>query len=159
MKKLTCVILKITCATPLDVRSRTRFEGATEILWRQSEAYYGLGNYAQAAMLAQTALTFAGQLRLLKLSYLSATTLGQCYAKQNDLVSAKRTFLQAIDQIEKMRNLIAGTEEEVELFFEYQLAPYYALIHVLLKQGKPLDALLYAERAKSRVLLRRAEER
>src|SRR5205807_5568993 len=39
------------------------------------------------------------------------------------------------------------------LFFENTIASYDALVDLLIRQGKPLDALQYAERAKGRVLL------
>jgi CHAT domain-containing protein len=49
--------------------------------------------------------------------------------------------------------MVAGTELQIQNSFEYRLAPYHALIDVLIKQNKPLEALIYAERAKGRVLL------
>ncbi len=58
-----------------------------------------------------------------------------------------------------MRNLlrspkhVAGSELETQLFLENKVASYNALVDLLIRQGKPLDALLYAERAKGRVLL------
>jgi CHAT domain-containing protein/Tfp pilus assembly protein PilF len=125
----------------------------TEFLWRQAEAYYAWGKYAEAASLSQTALTLARRLRLPKLSYLAATTLGQSYAKQEKLDLASQTFVQAIDNVEQMREKVAGTNEEVELFFQHRLAPYHALIDLFIKQYRPMEALLYAERAKGRVLL------
>jgi CHAT domain-containing protein len=125
----------------------------TEILWRQAQAYYALRNYAQAATLSQQALALARTLRLTKLSYLSATTLGESYSALNKSKLAAQTLVQAIDEVELLREMVAGTERQVQNFFEYRLAPYHALIDLLIKQNKPLDALIYAERAKGRVLL------
>ncbi len=125
----------------------------TEILWRQAEAHYAQRNYAEAATISQQALAMARRLRLTKLAYLSATTLGQSYSAQNKSELAVQTLVQAIDEVELMRGMVAGTEGQVQNFFEYRLAPYHALIDLLIKQNKPLEALIYAERAKGRVLL------
>ncbi len=125
----------------------------TEILWRQAEAHHLLRNYPQATSLSQQALALARRLRLTKLSYLSATTLGQSYSAQNKSELAAQTLVQAIDEVELLREMVAGTELQVQNSFEYRLAPYHALIDVLIKQNKPLEALIYAERAKGRVLL------
>ena len=52
-----------------------------------------------------------------------------------------------------MRDQVAGNEVERQLFFENKVSSYNALTDLFVRQGKPLDALLYAERAKGRVLL------
>lgn len=51
------------------------------------------------------------------------------------------------------RDRVAGREIEAQLFFENNNAAYQTLVDVLVSQSKPLEALLYAERAKGRVLL------
>ncbi len=125
----------------------------TELLWRSAETYYEMGNYAQAAACAESAVAFARSTRLPKLAYLATTTLGQVYAAQGKLDVAKQVLTQAIEQLEMLRNQVAGRETAAQLFFENKLAPYHTLVEILLKQEKPLEALLYAERAKGRVLL------
>ena len=52
-----------------------------------------------------------------------------------------------------MRYQVAGREVERQLFFENKVASYNSLVDLLIKQDRPVDALLYAERAKGRVLL------
>jgi hypothetical protein len=79
--------------------------------------------------------------------------LGESYIAQNESELAAQTLVQAIDEVELLREMVAGTEGQVQKCFEYRLAPYHALIELLIKQNKPLDALIYAERAKGRVLL------
>lgn len=124
-----------------------------EILWRESEAFLAMGGYAEAVSLSSRARSVARELHLPKLSYLSATTLGLAYAKQERFDLAIEALRAAIDEVELSRAMVAGTEEQVGLFFEQRLAPYHTLIELLLKKGKPIEALLYAERAKARVLL------
>jgi CHAT domain-containing protein len=48
---------------------------------------------------------------------------------------------------------VAGREEGLELFFENKLGPYHSLVTLLSAQARNFEALLYAERAKGRVLL------
>lgn len=125
----------------------------TELLWRSAETYYEMGNYAQAAACAENAVALARSTRLPKLAYLATTTLGQVYAAQGKLEVAKQVLTQAIEQLEMLRNQVAGRETAAQLFLENKLAPYHSLVEILVKQEKPLEALLYAERAKGRVLL------
>lgn len=125
----------------------------TELLWRLAETYYEMGNYAQAVTNAESAVALARSAHLPKLAYLATTTLGQVYAAQGKLDVAKQVLTQAIEQLEMLRNQVAGRETAAQLFFENKLAPYHAMVEILVKQGNPLEALLYAERAKGRVLL------
>jgi hypothetical protein len=52
-----------------------------------------------------------------------------------------------------LRDQVAGQEESQQLFFENKISSYTSLIDLLIKQGNTFDALVYAERAKGRVLL------
>jgi len=124
-----------------------------ELLWRSAETYHEIGNYPQAVTCAESAIALARSLHLPKLEFLAMTTLGQSYAAQKKLDLATQTLLQAVDQLEAMRDQVAGSEVESQLFLENKVAAYHALVELFIKQDKPLDALLFAERAKGRVLL------
>jgi len=52
-----------------------------------------------------------------------------------------------------LRDRVAGREAGLQLFFENKVGPYHSLVTLLTMQGKHFEALLYAERAKARVLL------
>jgi CHAT domain-containing protein len=52
-----------------------------------------------------------------------------------------------------MRDQVAGSEIESQLFLENKVSSYHSLMDLMIKQDKPLDGLLFAERAKARVLL------
>ena len=125
----------------------------TEILWRMAQVCYEMGNYSQSAALAESAVSLARASRLSKLLYLATTTLGQSYAAQKKVEIAISTLTQAVEEVEAMRDEVAGREEERQVFFESKVTPYQALMDLLIQQGRSLDALLYAERAKGRVLL------
>jgi CHAT domain-containing protein len=133
-----------------DTKDKTR---QTELLWRSAEVRYEMHDYARSSELAQDALSLARSAHLPKLTYLSTTTLGQSYAAQNKIEFATQTLTEAVDQADAMRYQVAGREVERQLFFENKVSSYNSLIDLLLKQGRVVDAFLYAERAKGRVLL------
>lgn len=124
-----------------------------ELLWRSAETYYDTGDYAQAAGRAESAITLARASHLPKLLYLATTTLGQSYAAQNRFELAIKTLTEAVEQVEAMRDSVGGQEQELQFFLENKVASYTALVDLFVKQNRPVDALLYAERAKGRVLL------
>jgi len=125
----------------------------TEILWRMAQVFYEMGNYSQSAAIAESAVALARAARLSKLLYLATTTLGESYAAQKKVEIAISTLTQAVEEVEGMRDQVAGREEERQVFFESTVTPYHGLVDLLIQQGRSLDALLYAERAKGRVLL------
>jgi len=125
----------------------------TELLWRSAETYYEMGKYGEAVSYAGRAYSLARTSHLPKLEYLSTTTLGQSYAAQNKIEIATQTLIDAVEQAEALRYQVAGREVERQLFFENKVSSYNSLIELLIKQGRVVDAFLYAERAKGRVLL------
>jgi len=133
-----------------DAKDKTR---QTEILWRSAETYYEMGKYDEAVSHVESAASLARASHLPKLTYLATTTLGQSYAAQKKFNLATQTLKDAVEQLEITRDRVAGREVESQLFFENKTVAYHALIDILVKQGRTLDALLYAERAKGRVLL------
>jgi CHAT domain-containing protein len=124
-----------------------------ELLWRSAETYYDMGDYAQAAGRAESAVTLARASHLPKLTYLATATLGQAYAAQERFELAIKTLTEAVEQVEAMRDGVGGQEQELQLFLENKVASYTALVGLLVKQNRTVEALLYAERAKGRVLL------
>lgn len=138
----------------LDLARQTRNKTREiELTWRSAQTLFDMRNYGEAATRAEAAVLLAQSAHLPKLEYLATTTLGQVYAAQGKIDLAEQTLSQAISQLERLRMQVAGRETASQLYFENKLAPYHALIDILTKQGKPLDALLLAERAKARVLL------
>jgi len=124
-----------------------------EILWRSAQASYEEGNYSQSTEMAEGALTLARGSHLPKLTYLATTTLGESLAAQKKADLAIETLKDAVQQLEALREHVAGSEVETQLFLENKVASYDALVDLFITQGKIADALAYAERAKARVLL------
>jgi CHAT domain-containing protein len=132
------------------VNARVR-EG--ELLWRAAQTYYAMQNYRESAVLAEQALALARSLRLPKLTYFATTALGEAYAADEKVELAITALKEAINQVEELRDQVAARPEGRQLFFENKVGPYHTLVKLLTKQGKEFEALLYAERAKGRVLL------
>ena len=132
------------------VNAKTR---EAELLWRAAQTHYAMQNYRESAALAEQALTLARSLQLPKLTYFIAATLGDAYAADDRVELAITTLKEAVNQVEELRDQVAGRQEGPYLFFENKVGPYHVLVELLTKQGKNFEALLYAERAKARVLL------
>lgn len=124
-----------------------------ELLWRSGEAYYLKGDLPKAIASAGSAADLADQLRLPIISYLALTAKGKYFIAQDNDELAFQTLSRAIEQIEALRNQVAGSEQERQVFFENKVASFDLLVDLFVKENKPTDALLYAERAKGRVLL------
>jgi CHAT domain-containing protein/tetratricopeptide (TPR) repeat protein len=125
----------------------------TELLWRTAQTYQQMKEYARAEQFSQDAVAIARAMHLPKLSFLAMATLGDVYAANKKTELAIKTLKDSIDQLETLRDRVAGREEGLELFFENKLGPYHSLVTLLSAQGKNFEALLYAERAKGRALL------
>ena len=124
-----------------------------ELLWRISEVQLAMGDLDSSLDHAQSALEVARLMHSPKLTYLALATIGQTYAALNKTEIAVETLKQAIVSVELMRHKVVGDEIERQLFFQDKVSSYHTLIGLLLKQNKLSEALLYAERAKGRVLL------
>jgi CHAT domain-containing protein len=124
-----------------------------ELLWRAAQIYYARQDYRASASLAEQALSLARSLRLPKLTYLATAALGDSYAGGGKVELAIRTLNEAIDEVEQLRDDTTDRPESRYLFFQNKLGPYHTLVKLLTDQGKNFEALLYAERAKGRLLL------
>ncbi|MBL8206017.1 MAG: CHAT domain-containing protein [Blastocatellia bacterium] len=123
-----------------------------ELLWRMAEVHLAQNAFTQAAELATQARQIAQQQRLPKLSYLTAVTLGEAYLRLKKIPQALEILNEAAQQLEALRTRVAGAVQERQLFFTNKVAAYHLQIELLLQQGKILEALQAAERAKARVL-------
>ncbi|MFN2511370.1 MAG: CHAT domain-containing protein [Pyrinomonadaceae bacterium] len=80
-------------------------------------------------------------------------TAGTAHRALKQPGQARLAFEEAISIIETLRANVAGGGEEKQRFFESKVAPYHAMIDLLTSEGRPAEALTFAERAKARVLL------
>lgn len=132
------------------VNAKTR---EAELLWGAAKTYFAMHDYRESTASAKNALTLARSLRLPKLTYLATAALGEAYAADDKVELAITTLKDAINQIEELREQVVGRVESRQLFFENKVGPYRTMVKLLTQQGNNFEALLYAERAKGRVLL------
>ncbi|HEX6044726.1 MAG TPA: tetratricopeptide repeat protein, partial [Pyrinomonadaceae bacterium] len=81
------------------------------------------------------------------------TNLGYAQLGLNRLPEARQTFSEAVGMVETMRAKTAGGVQERQRYFEAGLEAHHGLLSVLVKANQPQEALIFAERAKARVLL------
>ena len=110
-------------------------------------------NYAEALKVSEEAVSLSrGKGRKSDL-YVSLINLGYSEFGLNRLSQARQTFTEAVSIIEKLRTQTAGGVQERQRYFERGLAAHQGLLSVLVKENQPREALIFAERAKARVLL------
>jgi CHAT domain-containing protein len=110
-------------------------------------------DYAKALSIAEGAAALAGQTGNLELLWEINSVAGKSHLALKQTESARREFEWAVETIELLRAQAAGGELARPYFLERRLAPYHALVELMVGQGRPQEALVWAERSKARVLL------
>ena len=128
-------------------------EAIANCLTNMAELQFSQSRYGQAAETAEQAASLAGEIGLAEIVCSANTIAGRAYLATHQLARARESFLTAIDTIEKMRGQAAFGEQEQQRSFETRLSPYYGMVDLLVEQNNATEALVYAERAKGRVLL------
>src|SRR4029078_9991667 len=77
----------------------------------------------------------------------------RAYHASHQPARARQSFLAAIDTIEELRGQVGGGEQEQQTSFETRLSAYRGMVDLLIDQKELNEGLVYAERAKGRVLL------
>jgi CHAT domain-containing protein/Tfp pilus assembly protein PilF len=93
------------------------------------------------------------QIDSLELRWIASTAEGKAYRGMNRPAQARAAFERALTTIEDMRTLATGGAQELQGFLGNKVSPYHELIGLLIDQGRPGEALSYAERSRARVLL------
>jgi tetratricopeptide (TPR) repeat protein len=124
-----------------------------QLLWRKADVYVLKKGYRQALELSDSSLTLARELGQPNISYLALLMKAKASLAQGQDDSALQSLIDAISEAELIRGNVAGREQQSTLFFQNRVEPYYLMIDLLAKQNRIGDAILYAERAKGRVLL------
>ena len=115
--------------------------------------YQAQGNHRKALEHADRAATLARELNMPSPLWRARTLAGQSHRALGQTAEARAAFEEAIRAIEGLRVQLAGGERERQEFFANKLAPYTAIIDLLLAEGDARGAFAYAEKAKARVLL------
>ncbi|HEV8483041.1 MAG TPA: tetratricopeptide repeat protein [Blastocatellia bacterium] len=117
------------------------------------ELHFSQGHYAQAAETSDQAAALAKQIDLAEIVRAANTTAGRAYRAINQPVRARQSFLTAINTAEELREQAGGGEQDQQRSFENGLSAYRGMVDLFVDQNNAAEALVYAERAKGRVLL------
>jgi CHAT domain-containing protein/Tfp pilus assembly protein PilF len=124
-----------------------------QIFTNLGETYLKMKEYASAIEFADRAADSATRADLSDVYWDARTIAGKTHLALNQGEQAEKAFLDAIQAVEKLRQQVAGGEQARSRFFEGRVAPYYAMVELLIARNDLPQALAYAERAKGRVLL------
>src|SRR5262245_15192171 len=115
---------------------------------------YGLQeNYVKSLEYAERAATVARSIGDSETLWETLTAAHSAYRQLNRPVEARRALEEAITTIETLRYQVAGGAETQQRFFQSKVSPYHAMIELLMGEGRPTDALTFAEHAKARAPL------
>jgi CHAT domain-containing protein/predicted negative regulator of RcsB-dependent stress response len=118
-----------------------------------ANAYYARGDFEKAMEHAGRAAAIALQIGYQEQFQRARTTQGRVHFVLNQPREARQAFDDAITSAESLRKSAPGSEREQQIFFEELVLPYHEMVSLLVAQNNPAEALVYAERAKARVLL------
>src|SRR5262249_8847898 len=127
--------------------------GVASMLRSIAEIYTAMGDYKRAVESASRSASIAGDIDNPELLAYALSAAGIAYLSLGDDVKAYEALRNASNKIEGLRTSVAGSEQERQRFFQSKVAPYYAMIDLLIAQGKIAEAFGYAERSKARSLL------
>jgi CHAT domain-containing protein/uncharacterized protein HemY len=127
--------------------------GATLSLANIGNIYYKQDNFQQSLDYSLKATSFFTETNTLTHLWQSLSNQGKAYLALNQLDAALQSLLQSIATIEKLRSLSISSEQTQQSFFQNKTDPYYSIVTLFIKKNDIPQALSYAERAKSRVVL------
>ncbi|MBO0862963.1 MAG: CHAT domain-containing protein, partial [Chloracidobacterium sp.] len=114
---------------------------------------YRQGDYAQALELANRANAINLEFETKEMTAAICELRGRVYVAMSDLRQARQAFDESIAALESLRADSVSDERGQSHFFERKLAAYHGAVALLIRQGRPAEALIYAERSKARVIL------
>jgi len=127
--------------------------GIAETLNDIATVQYEQGNYRSALETAVRAVAIAREIGFRETLWEAPTTAGRAHRMLGQSEQSRHSFEEAIAAIEDFRTQVGGGEQQLQQFFENKVSPYHSMVELLTAQNNHREALVYAERAKSRVLL------
>lgn len=118
-----------------------------------SDVYLHQENYSEALAVSQRAVSVGRDGGRKVDIFWAVTNLGYTQLGLNRLAEARQSFSEAVSIAEALRAQAAGGVEERQRYFEGGLRAHHGMLSVLVKENRPQDALVFAERAKARSLL------
>lgn len=111
------------------------------------------GDFAGALDAEMRAAKLAQEIGEVELLWKARFAEGVAHRSLKQPREARVAFEESIAASEALRANVIGGAEDQQRFFVSKVAPYHALVDLLVDDGQPAEALTFAERAKARVLL------
>jgi CHAT domain-containing protein/tetratricopeptide (TPR) repeat protein len=127
--------------------------GQAQAILGNAQVAFAAGDPGLALQQAREAVALSRQIAQLDRLVPALNLSGRCLRALQRDEEASAAFRDAIAAVEEMRDRVAGGDVEWENFFAQQIEPYHQMVSLLVRQGKPEEALAMAERASARVLL------
>jgi CHAT domain-containing protein/uncharacterized protein HemY len=128
-------------------------EGIASTLENIAKIYNAQDQPKLALEYTSRASIIASQVNDLDTRWNNFFTAGLSYSALGKQDLARKAFLDSISVIEQLRLSISGPIYKQHLFFQDKVAPYHALVSLLINSRDYNQALIFAERAKARTLL------
>ncbi len=109
--------------------------------------------HREALQSADSAAKVAAEVGSRETLWFARTVAGKANRALGHPEEARQAYDDAIKEIEQIRSQVSGGERESQSFFENKVSPYYEMVGLLVSQNRLSEALVFAERAKGRVLL------
>jgi CHAT domain-containing protein/Tfp pilus assembly protein PilF len=110
-------------------------------------------DWVRAIQIGERAARLAREIGSLDVLWESFTHVARAQFALGRPAAAYEIAQEAIATVETLRSQLAGGERQGQLFFEDKASPYVLAVDILVSQGRNVEALQEAERAKARVLL------
>ncbi len=123
------------------------------VLANLSTAYLLNNNPREALRYAEESMEYSRQVGKHELTWAVIEGYAKVLSALNRNDEARKSYLESIEALEALRNDAAGSDIQQVNFLEYRGYPYQGLVELMIKENKPDEALIYAERMKSRLLL------
>jgi CHAT domain-containing protein len=127
--------------------------GMSRALTNLSAAFRAAGKYEPSLDAAERATAIARQIGSRESLWQARENAGRAHRSLNRPAQARLALEESITIIEALRGQVAGGEQEQHRFFEGKVAPYHAMVELLVTENQVAAALSFAERARARALL------
>ena len=124
-----------------------------DVLANMGVTYNSLEKPTEAIQLELQAIASSNKSADPNLAIKALNTLGDAYRKSGKTDQARQAFLDAISAVERLRSQAAVPLEQGQNFFYNRISPYQGMVSLCVAQDKPADALIAAERYRSRAVI------
>lgn len=127
--------------------------GLCVVLEKLGQLYQDEGNYPEMLKAGRRAAALAEEINAPEELWKGQEQVGRALRALGQTAEARRSFLAAIDTVERVRREVAGGEQQQQSFLENRLSPWLGMVELLVSQEAYAEALTFAEASKARVLL------